>query len=82
MVSLLRRDLRQRDEYTDGLFAQTQPLKCDQLMRVVDTINARWSGVRCVQPCADSAGLGNASELMSQGYTARINPLWTVKRFK
>jgi DNA polymerase V len=44
-AEVLLLDLRQPGEFTDDLFAQTQPEKGEQLMQALDTINARWDRV-------------------------------------
>lgn len=41
-AEVLLLDLRQPGKYTDNLFAVTQPKKCQQLMKTLDSINARW----------------------------------------
>ncbi len=38
----VRLDLRQRGEITGDLFAAAQPVACEKLMGVLDTVNTRW----------------------------------------
>ena len=41
-AEVLLMDLCQRGEYTDDLFAQTQPAASERVMGVLDAINAKW----------------------------------------
>ncbi|MBA1245805.1 translesion error-prone DNA polymerase V subunit UmuC [Pseudomonas japonica] len=78
-AEVLLLDLRQPGEYTDDLFAQTQPKKCEQLMQVLDTINGRWGrGTLRSATVPIAPDWGMRRELMSQSYTTRIDQLWTV----
>ena len=72
-------DLRHPGEYTDDLFAVTQPKRCEQLMQVLDTINGRWGrGTLRSATVPTVPDWGMRRELMSQSYTTRIDQLWTV----
>ncbi len=73
-------DLRQPGEYTDDLFAVTQPKKCQQLMETLDNINARWgrSTLRAAT-VPKELDWGMRREFMSQSYTTKIDQLWTVR---
>ena len=78
-AEVLLLDLRQPGEYTDDLFALTQPKKCEQLMQTLDTINARWGrGTLRSATVPTTPDWGMRRELMSQSYTTRIDQLWTV----
>ncbi|OGQ51882.1 MAG: hypothetical protein A3J24_11390 [Deltaproteobacteria bacterium RIFCSPLOWO2_02_FULL_53_8] len=55
-------DLRQRGEFTDDMFATTQPAAAEQVMAVLDQINRKW-GRGTLRRCAGSAGMGDV-----QGY--------------
>ena len=78
-AEVLLLDLRQPGEFTDDLFAQTQPEKCEQLMQVLDMINARWGrGTLRSATVPLEPDWGMRRELMSQSYTTRIDQLWTV----
>ena len=79
-AEVLLLDLRQAGEFTDDLFAQTRPEKCEQLMQVLDTINARWGrGTLRSATVPTAPDWGMRRELMSQSYTTRIDQLWTVR---
>ncbi|MCU1717299.1 hypothetical protein NTD81_09215 [Pseudomonas sp. 5P_3.1_Bac2] len=63
-------DLRQRGEFTDYMFAETQPVVAEQVMDVLDQINAK-RGARHVAPGwgATGAGLGDeARDVESELY--------------
>ena len=78
-AEVLLLDLRQPGEYTDDLFALTQPNKCEQLMQVLDTINGRWGrGTLRSATVPIAPDWGMRRELMSQSYTTRVDQLWTV----
>ncbi|KRW62318.1 translesion error-prone DNA polymerase V subunit UmuC [Pseudomonas sp. TTU2014-080ASC] len=72
-------DLCQRGEYTDDLFATTQPAAAEKVMQVMDTINARW-GKGTLRPggVPVSADWAMRRELLSACYTTRLDQLWTV----
>ena len=59
-AEVLLLDLRQPGEYTDDLFAQTQPKKCEQLMRPGHYQRPLGPGYAALSHGADSAGLGHA----------------------
>lgn len=69
----------QKGEYTDELFAASQPVATEKVMGVLDAINGRW-GQRYgeVGQCAGRSGLGMRREMMSQSFTTRVDQLWTV----
>jgi len=78
-AEVLLLDLRQPGEFTDDLFATTQPGTTDRIMRVLDDINGRW-GRGTVRSAAVPAEpeWGMRRELMSQSYTTRLDQLWRV----
>ncbi|WPO98085.1 translesion error-prone DNA polymerase V subunit UmuC [Pseudomonas sp. HR96] len=78
-AEVLLLDLCQRGEYTDDLFAASQPAAAEQVMRVLDTINARW-GRGTLRPAAVPLmpDWGMRQELMSQSYTTTLEELWRV----
>ena len=79
-AEVLLLDLRQPGEYTDDLFAVTQPKRCEQLMQVLDTINGRWGrGTLRSATVPTAPDWGMRREFMSQSYTTRIDQLWTVR---
>nr|WP_029529730.1 translesion error-prone DNA polymerase V subunit UmuC [Pseudomonas sp. S9] len=79
-AEVLLLDLRQRGEFTDDMFAVTQPEAAEKVMKVLDSINAKW-GRGTVRPggVPASPDWGMRRELMSQSYTTRIDQLWTVR---
>lgn len=73
-------DLRQPGEFTDDLFAHSQPVMADKVMSVLDEINGRWGkgGLR-VASVAVAPSWAMRRELISQSYTTKVDQLWTVK---
>lgn len=41
-AEVLLMDLRQPGEFTDDMFAHSQPVAADRVMSVLDEINGRW----------------------------------------
>lgn len=79
-AEVLLMDLRQRGEYTDDLFAETQPLASERLMGVLDAINGRWGrGTLRTGAVPASPNWGMKRELMSQSYTTRLDQLMVVR---
>ncbi|UVE19160.1 translesion error-prone DNA polymerase V subunit UmuC [Pseudomonas sp. LS44] len=78
-AELLLLDLRQHGEFTDDLFATTQPEAAEKVMRVLDAINARW-GRGTLHPASVPAApdWGMRREMKSPSYTTRLDQLWTV----
>lgn len=71
--------LCQRGEFTDDLFAESQPAATERVMGVLDTINQRWGrGTLRIASMPTDPDWGMRRELMSQSYTTRIDQLWTV----
>lgn len=72
-------NLRQPGEYTDDLFAMSQPTEATRVMTVLDQINERWG-----RGTLRSAGVpanpdwGMRRQMTSQSYTTRIDQLWSV----
>ncbi len=79
-AEVLLMDLRQPGEFTDDLFAESQPEVADKVMGVLDEINERWGRgtLRAASVPADP-GWGMRRDLMSQSFTTKIDQLWTVK---
>ncbi|QSB18939.1 translesion error-prone DNA polymerase V subunit UmuC [Pseudomonas sp. 15A4] len=79
-AEVLLMDLRHPGEFTDDLFAHSQPTDADKVMEVLDEINTRWG-----RGTLRSASVPAAPEwamrrdLMSSSYTTRVDQLWTVK---
>ena len=78
-AEILLLDLRQRGEFTDDLFAETQPVIAEQVMGVLDEINAKW-GRGTLRPgrVTIAPGWGMKRDMMSPSYTTRWDQLWTV----
>lgn len=78
-AEVLLMDLRQRGEFTDDMFAATQPAASEKVMQVLDSINAKW-GKGTLRPGGVPAtpDWGMRRELMSQSYTTRLDQLWAV----
>ncbi len=72
-------DLRQPGEFTDDLFATNQPAEASRVMAVLDEINGRWGrGTLRAASVPAHPEWGMRRELMSQGYTTRLDQLWRV----
>lgn len=79
-AEVLLMDLRQPGEFTDDLFAQSQPVMADKVMSVMDEINGRWGkGVVRLASVPAAPSWAMRRELMSQSYTTKVDELWTVK---
>jgi DNA polymerase V len=79
-MGILLLDLRQRGEFTDDMFATTQPATAEQVMGVLNQINAKW-GRGTLRPASvpSTPGWGMRREMMSQSYTAKWDQLWEVR---
>jgi DNA polymerase V len=78
-AEVLLLSLCQRGEYTDDLFAESQPVATDKVMNVIDQINERWgSGTLRMASVPLNPAWAMRRDLMSQSYTTRIDQLWTV----
>lgn len=72
-------DLRQPGEFTDDLFAHTQPAAADKVMGVLDEINNRWGrGTLRAATVPAAPAWAMRRELLSNCYTTRLDQLWTV----
>jgi DNA polymerase V len=66
-------------EYTDDLFAISQPTEATRVMAVLDEINGRWGrGTHHAACVLRNPDWGMRREMMSQSYTTRLDQLWTV----
>ncbi|MBX9913636.1 MAG: translesion error-prone DNA polymerase V subunit UmuC [Pseudomonadaceae bacterium] len=79
-AEILLLDLRQRGEFTDDMFASTQPAAAEQVMAVLDQINSKW-GRGTLRPAGVPAAPEWAMrrEMMSPSYTTSFADLWTVR---
>ncbi|MEF0146157.1 translesion error-prone DNA polymerase V subunit UmuC [Pseudomonas guariconensis] len=79
-AEVLLMDLRQPGEFTDDLFAMTQPVACDRLMSVLDEINGKYGrGTMRTASVPRTPDWGMRREMMSRSYTTRIDQLWRVR---
>jgi DNA polymerase V len=73
-------NLCQQGEYTDDLFATSQPTDATKLMAVLDQINGRWGrGTLRSASVPGNPDWGMRREMMSQSYTTKLDQLWRVK---
>jgi DNA polymerase V len=72
-------NLCQKGEYTEDLFAASQPEASERVMGVLDAINTRWGrGTLRLASVPTTPDWGMRREMMSQSYTTRLDQLWTV----
>jgi DNA polymerase V len=72
-------NLCQPGEYTDDLFAVSQPAEATRVMTVLDQINERWGrGTLRSASVPTNPDWGMRREMMSQSYTTRLDQLWSV----
>lgn len=78
-AEVLLMDLRQPGEFTDDLFAQTQPIAAEKVMTVLDEINSRWGrGTLRAASVPSNPEWAMRRDLMSRSFTTKIDQLWTV----
>ena len=78
-AEVLLLDLCQPGEYTDDLFAVSQPKEATKIMAVLDQINDRWGrGALRAARVPSHPHWGMRREMMSQSFTTRLDQLWTV----
>jgi DNA polymerase V len=79
-AEVLLMDLRQPGEFTDDLFAQSQPAVAEKVMGVLDEINQRWGrGTLRAGSVPATADWGMRREMMSQSFTTKLDELWRVR---
>ena len=72
-------NLCQPGEYTDDLFAISQPTEATRVMAVLDEINGRWGrGTLRAASVPTNPDWGMRREMMSQSYTTKLDQLWKV----
>ena len=72
-------NLCQPGEYTDDLFATSQPAEATRVMTVLDQINERWGrGTLRSASVPIDPDWGMRREMMSQSYTTRLDQLWSI----
>jgi DNA polymerase V len=73
-------NLCQPGEYSDDLFAVSQPSEATKVMAVLDKINGRWGrGTLRAASVPSNHEWAMRREMMSQSFTTRIDQLWTVQ---
>jgi len=78
-AEVLLLDLRQPGEFSDDLFAVTQPVASDRLMSVLDEINGKYGrGTMHTATVPRTPDWGMRQEMMSRSYTTRIDQQWKV----
>ena len=76
-VTLL--NLCQHGEYTDDLFATSQPAEATRVMTVLDQINGRWGrGTLRSASVPSTPDWAMRREMMSQNYTTKLDQLWSI----
>jgi DNA polymerase V len=78
-AEVLLMNLCQQGEYTDDLFATSQPADATKLMAVLDQINERWGrGTLRSAIVPSEPDWGMRREMMSQSFTTKLDELWIV----
>jgi DNA polymerase V len=78
-AEVLLLNLCQPGEYTDDLFATSQPASASKVMAVLDQINDRWGrGTLRAASVPSHPDWAMRREMMSQSFTTNINQLWVV----
>lgn len=78
-AEVLLMNLCQPGEYTDDLFAASQPTESSKVMAVLDQINERWGrGTLRAASVPGNPEWAMRREMMSKSYTTRLDQLWTV----
>jgi len=78
-AEVLLLNLCQPGEYTEDLFAESQPGASTKLTGVLDQINQRWGrGTLRSASVPSNPDWGMRCEMMSQSYTTRLDQLWKV----
>jgi DNA polymerase V len=79
-AEVLLMDLRQPGEFTDDLFAHSQPVEANKVMSVLDEINGRWGrGTLRAASVPVAPGWAMRRDLMSSSFTTKLDQLWTVQ---
>jgi len=79
-AEVLLLNLCQPGEYTDDLFATSQPTEATRVMSVLDEINGRWGrGTLRSASVPRNPDWGMRREMMSQSYTTRLDQLWEIR---
>ncbi|RRV04603.1 Y-family DNA polymerase [Pseudomonas sp. v388] len=79
-AEVLLMDLRQPGEFTDDLFAASQPVAAEKVMGVLDEINLRWGrGTLRTGSVPADPEWAMRRDLMSRSYTTKLDQLWVVR---
>jgi DNA polymerase V len=79
-AEVLLMDLRHPGEFTDDMFARSQPMTAGRVMQVLDEINGRWGrGTLRAASVPTEPYWAMRQNLMSQSYTTRMDRLWIVR---
>jgi len=79
-AEVLLLDLCRKGEYTEDLFATSQPVAAEKLMEVIDAVNGRWGrGMIRTGGVPLHPEWGMRREMMSPGYTTTLLDLWSVQ---
>ncbi|MEB0222212.1 DUF4113 domain-containing protein, partial [Pseudomonas sp. AB12(2023)] len=71
--------LCQPGEFTENLFAPSQPGEATKVMSVLDAINGKWGrGTLRVASVPATPEWGMRRNLLSQSYTTRLDQLWRI----
>ncbi len=72
-------NLCQPGEYSDDLFAMSQPAESTRVMMVLDEINGRWGrGTLRSASVPSTPAWAMRREMMSQSYTTKLDQLWSI----
>ncbi len=72
-------NLCQPGEYSDDLFAISQPAESTRVMTVLDEINGRWGrGTLRSASVPSTPAWAMRREMMSQSYTTKLDQLWSI----
>ncbi|OOG83199.1 DNA polymerase V subunit UmuC [Pseudomonas sp. A25(2017)] len=72
-------NLCQPGEFTEDLFARSQPGEASKVMSVLDAINGRWGrGTLRVASVPTTPEWAMRRDLLSQSYTTRLDQLWQI----
>lgn len=78
-AEVLLLNLCQPGEYTDDLFAISQPAEATRVMAVLDEINGRWGrGTLRSASVPSNPDWGMRREMMSHSFTTKLDQLWEV----
>lgn len=79
-AEVLLMDHRQPGEFTDDLFAQSQPVEANKVMSVLDESNGRWGrGTLRAASVPAAPGWAMRRDLLSGSFTTKLDQLRTVR---